>query len=195
MDRRERKKQKKQMERKERLRQEKLRQQPPVSRKNERKVEKRPPVSAKPQPESSPKAEAQLDEPLDNYFRGEPAREWLDALLRGTSADPILRALEPGEFLPAELMLKASVCCEILVAAEVVAASRGRPSRHLPPSVAAWLLEQDMLFSPGVVRMAAMAVRRVADFSELRHLLNTVHLAEKWLPGAEALIERLTPMK
>jgi Domain of unknown function (DUF4259) len=192
MDRRERRKQKKNKERQEHLRQEKLQRQAKQSQGNKRKVDKVDPASAKSHANRPSTDVTPPDVPLDNFFLGEPARDWLEKLLTGSSSDPILRALEPAEFLPGELMLKASVSCEILVAAEVVAASRGRPSRHLPPSVAAWLLEQDLLFSPGVVRMAATAVRRVADFSELRHLLNVVRHAEKWLPGAEALIERLT---
>jgi hypothetical protein len=105
---------------------------------------------------------------------------------------PIVHALEPADILPEELMLKGSVCCEILVAAELVAASRGQPSRHLPLTVAAWLLEQDALFSPGVVTMAQNAVRRVGGYSELRHLWDTVHRGAQWLQGVEALFGRLS---
>ncbi len=102
-----------------------------------------------------------------------------------------MQALEPAEYVPADLLLKASVCCEMLVAAEMVAAGRGRPSRRLPAPAAAWLRERDVLFSPGVVAMAAAAVRRVGDFSELRQLWETVRLAPEWLPGVEALLGRL----
>jgi hypothetical protein len=128
---------------------------------------------------------------LDNFFKGEPAQKWLDELLAGTDAMPILHALEPVEYVPGHLLLKASVCCEMLVAAELVAAGRGRPSRHLPSRVAAWLVEQDMLFSPGVVALAAAAVRRVGEFSELRQLWDTVRLGQEWLRGVEALCSRL----
>jgi hypothetical protein len=131
------------------------------------------------------------EEPLDNFFKGEPAQKWLDELLAGTDTTPIVQALEPADFLPGDLLLKASVCCEILVAAELVAAGIGRPSRHLPPRVASWLLERDVLFSPGVVALAAKAVRRVGEFSELRHLWDTVRLAQEWLRGVEALRGRL----
>src|SRR5262249_8339108 len=91
----------------------------------------------------------QLQGPLDNFFLGPVARRWLDALLAGTDTMPIVRALDPATLLPGELMLKASVCCEMLVAAELVAAGLGRPSRHLPRGAALWLLERDVLFSPG----------------------------------------------
>jgi hypothetical protein len=129
--------------------------------------------------------------PLDNFFVGKPAREWLDALLARTDTMPIVSALEPAEYVPRELLLKASLCCEILVAAELVAAGRGRPSRHFPAPVARWLREQDVLFSPGVVALATTAVRRVGEFSELRQLWDTVRLGPQWLQGVEGLINRL----
>src|SRR5262245_3397133 len=81
------------------------------------------------------------DAPLDNFFIGNPARKWLDKLLVGTSAMEVVDALDPASYVPEHLMLKASVCCEMLVAAEVAAAGRGHPSRHLPDAVAAWLQE------------------------------------------------------
>jgi tetratricopeptide (TPR) repeat protein len=148
-----------------------------------------------PPPAAAPAAETGAGQPaegpLDNFFQGEPARKWLDALLAGTDTDPIVRALDPADFVPGELLLKASVCCETLAAAELVAAGRGRPSRHLPAAAAAWLVERDVLFSPGVVALAAGAVRRVGEFSELRQLWDTVHLGPEWLRGVEELIGRL----
>ena len=128
---------------------------------------------------------------MDNFFVGEPARQWLAGLLAGTDPDPIVRALDPVSYLPSDLLLKAAVCCEMLVAAELVAAGVGRPSRHLPPAVAAWLVEQDILFSPGVVALAAAAVGRVGEFSELRHRWDTVRLGPEWFRGVEALQRRL----
>jgi hypothetical protein len=93
--------------------------------------------------------------------------------------------------LPSDLLLKATVYCEMLVAAELVAAGVGRPSRHLPPTVAAWLVERNVLFSPGVVALAAAGGRRVGEFSELRHFWDTVHLGSEWLHGVQELQRRL----
>jgi hypothetical protein len=78
-----------------------------------------------------------------------------------------------------------------LVAAEVIAAGIGRPSRHLPPEVAAWLIEEDALYSPGLVKLAATAVRQVGDHSELRLLWDAVHLSQEWLEGVDDLHRRL----
>lgn len=127
---------------------------------------------------------------LTNYFVGPPAQAWLDALLAGTDTNPIVRALEV-DLVPAELLLRDSVCCEVLVAAELVAAARGRPSRHLPPRVRDWLVAQDLTVSPGVVQLAREAVGRVGRHSELRQLWDTVRLAPEWLRGVEDLQQRL----
>jgi hypothetical protein len=106
-----------------------------------------------------------------------------------------VKALDAAEYVPAHLLLKASVCCEMLVAAEVVAAATGRESPHVPLRVAAWLVARDTLFSPGVVMLAATAVRRVGEFSELRQLWDSVGLGQEWFRGVEALHSRLQRRK
>jgi hypothetical protein len=135
-------------------------------------------------------AEGPSEQPLDNFFKGEPAQKWLEALLAETSRHPFETLHVPLD-LPPELVLRASVCCEILVAAEVIAAGIGRPSPHLPPEVAAWLLETEPLFTPGLVKLAATAVRQVGEHSELRHLWDAVNLSQEWLKGVDDLYRRL----
>lgn len=219
MNRREHNKQKKKKERQERLRQEKhLRQWLPRGKANAEvgkdvdlndPEERSRPIPAVPAPfqpggrqlesnidsagtEGTERLAPRPDGPLDNFFVGEPAQKWLNDLLADTDTNPIVRTLDPVSIiLPDGYFLKASVCCEMLVAAELVAAGVGRPSRHLPLRVAAWLLERDVLFSPGVVALAAAAVRQVGEFSELRHLWDTVRLSQEWLRGVEALHSRL----
>jgi hypothetical protein len=128
---------------------------------------------------------------LDDFFHSEPAEQWLKALLANTDLNCIIAALDPADLLPAELMLNARTCCELLVAAEVVAAAIGRPSRHLPAPVLAWLRERDALISPGVVALAAAAVQRVGQFSELRGFWDIRGQSEAWLVGVENLRRRL----
>jgi hypothetical protein len=212
MNRQERNKQKKKMAREERLRQERHQQRAqrekpaapvstprsfvPTSQSGQSTGAQ---IAGEAQPASSPQATPERDSsgsyvpngPLDNFFKGDPAGKWLDELLAGTDAFRIVQALYPAHDLPAELMLKASVCCEMLVAAELVAAATGQPSRHLPPEVAAWLLKQQPSFTPGVVRLAAEAVQRVGEFSELRQLWDTVRLGQEWLVGVKELHSRL----
>ncbi len=190
MDRRERRKQKKQHARQQRLKQEKRAPPRPQSGKEPTAPAD---VSSQPRPTPGPHAEAgagEQTEVLDNFFQGEPAEAWLTTLLSGDDLNLIVRTLDPV-YLPDELVLKASVCCEMLAAAEVIAAAIGRPSPHLPPNVAAWLLKQDALFSPGVVMLAARAVQRVGAFSELRMLWDAVHRSQAWLAGITALQRRL----
>jgi tetratricopeptide (TPR) repeat protein len=129
--------------------------------------------------------------PLDNFFLSKPARKWLDQLLAGEDSYPIVKALDPVLDVPADLVLKTSVCCEMLVAAELVAAGLGRPSHHLPPRAARWLLDLDVVFSPGVIGLAAKAVKRVGEFSELRSFWDTVGEGQDWLRGVEDLHSRL----
>jgi Domain of unknown function (DUF4259) len=193
MNRQERSRQKKRKARQERLRQEKHPRQSPrpenkttastALARDDRDPSAGPAVPAR---AADPPAE-----PLDDFFKGEPARNWLDALLAGNDLDAIVRTLDAASYVPGDLVLKASVCCEMLVAAEVVAAARGRPSRHLPSRVVAWLRKQDALFSPGVAMLAAAAVQRVGQFSELRQLWDTARLGQEWLRGVEELHGRL----
>jgi hypothetical protein len=200
MNRQERNKQKKQKARQERLRREKHRQAPPrgKDRGAPAKAVAAAPVApaASSVPNSGQQAEGgaagRPSEPLDNFFLREPAREWLDKLLAGMDPTPIVHALDTALDVPAELLLRASVCCEMLVSAEVVAAQIGRPSRHLPPQVLTWLRELDMGFTLGVVMLAARAVRRVGEFSELRQLWDAAGLGQEWLRGVEALHDRLS---
>ena len=76
---------------------------------------------------------------------------------------PMVTALDVVSYVPEELMLRASVCQEILAAAEMVAAGRGRPAPFLPRKAADWLLAQDCLFSPGVIALAREAVVELDD--------------------------------
>jgi hypothetical protein len=125
-----------------------------------------------------------------NLFASEAVRRWLQGLCAGADAMRIVNALDVS-FVPRELILKASVCEELLAAAEVVAAGRGRPSPEMPGYVIDWLIAQDMLFSPGVVRLAIEGMKRVCDHSQLREVWDASGRAEDWLRAADNLQARL----
>jgi hypothetical protein len=125
-----------------------------------------------------------------NLFASEAARRWLEGLCAGMDSMLIVNALDVS-FVPAELVLKASVCEELLAAAEVVAAGRGRPSAQVPRYVIDWLIAQDMLFSPGVVMFAIEGVKRVCEHSQLREVWDASGRAEDWLRAAANLQGRL----
>lgn len=204
MNRQDRKKQQKKMERQKRLRREKHLQQsrphrqPTVAAEGHDETPVANPslrgaLPSGANPEERGITRIDPDQPLDNFFKGPAASAWLDALMAGTDMNPIVRAFDAVTLvLPPGWMLKASLCCEILAAAELVAAGIGRPSPHMPPAVALWLIERDTTFTPGVVMFAERAVRRVSENSELRHLWDVVHMAPQWLRGVEALRARLS---
>jgi tetratricopeptide (TPR) repeat protein len=125
-----------------------------------------------------------------NLLDNSDARKWLAKLWSGTDPDLIVSALDVT-MLPAHLSLRTFACRELLAAAEVVAAGRGRPSPHQPRQVLDWLVAQDMAFSPGVVQMAREGVQRVCERSELRQLWDQSPDGQAWLRAAEDLQRRL----
>jgi Domain of unknown function (DUF4259) len=128
---------------------------------------------------------------IDDFFRYHDGATWLnDLLLAEPGSNHFIEPLWNAE-IPGDLMLNRKTCCEILVAAEVIAAGIGRPSRHLPPRVAEWLIERDALYSHGLVALAATSVRRVGDFSELRQVIDRSGYLPSWLSGVEDLYRRL----
>ena len=133
-----------------------------------------------------------IELPLDNFFLAKEAREWLDTLLAGTEENWLIKILWDAA-IPNHLILNAPTCRKVLVSAEMIAAMRGRHSKFLPLRAAQWIVKDNALVSPGLVAFAADAVRRVADFSELRILVEASGLKEKWMPGIEDLHRRLQP--
>ena len=51
--------------------------------------------------------------------------------------------------------------------------------------------EEDALYSPGLIALAAAGVRRVGDFSELRQVIERSGYLPSWLTGVENLYRRL----
>ncbi|WP_158549235.1 DUF4259 domain-containing protein [Lysobacter silvisoli] len=81
---------------------------------------------------------------------------------------------------------------DALVAAEVVAAAMGRPSKKLPADLAAWLRQQpaDRLRALAPQAQAAIARVRDAKGSELYELWAEAEL-ERWLAQLDELSSRL----
>ena len=126
-----------------------------------------------------------------NFFDDPDACRWLDTLLGGSDSSPMVEVLHTPAYLPPEFVLRASVSREILVAAELVAACRGRTSLHLPRRAIEWLLARDLLVSPGVIRLAREAVALVRDRSELSHLWSASPQGQDWLRAVDELQQRL----
>lgn len=193
MNRRDRKKQEKRKAREERLRQEKRAassSSPEAGRTKPYPVMTAVEESAAEKVEKRDERVAALPMP-DDFFRFHHGAEWLNGLLLAEpGSNYSIEPLWNGE-IPDHLMLNAKTSCQILVAAEMIAAGIGRPSRHLSPKAAEYVAERDCLYSPGLVALAASCVRRVGDFSELREIISRAGMLELWLSGIEDLYRRL----
>ncbi len=80
--------------------------------------------------------------------------------------------------------------CEILAAAEIVAATLNRPSIDLPNEVAENLTSFDIVNSD-LIEMATIAIRQVQSHSELRDLWQESDAYADWLNATNDLLTRL----
>jgi len=88
--------------------------------------------------------------------------------------------------------LDASVCCEALAAAEMVAAAKTGDMTHLSEEAAAALKgKADGLASPENIELAREAVTRIKTDSELRDLWEEAEEFADWTGDVEGLAARL----
>ncbi|HRQ41760.1 MAG TPA: DUF4259 domain-containing protein [Chloroflexota bacterium] len=88
--------------------------------------------------------------------------------------------------------LDADEACEVLAAAECVAAASGFPAAHLPAEVSDWVsANQPIQVKPEYVRMALTAVTRVRSQSELKELWAESDEFEVWDTAVADLQTRL----
>jgi hypothetical protein len=106
------------------------------------------------------------------------------------SVDDIRKALD---FATSAKYLESPDAEDALVAAEVVAASWGKPSKDLPTDLAAWIERQptDQLRTLAPQALAAIARVRSSDSSELHELWADVG-ADEWLAQVDDLVSRLS---
>lgn len=82
--------------------------------------------------------------------------------------------------------------CEVLAAAECVAAAGGYPAAQIPEELQAWLdANQLITLKPDYVVMARQAVARVKARSELQALWEETDEAEEWHTAVTDLQQRL----
>lgn len=82
--------------------------------------------------------------------------------------------------------------CEVLAAAECVAAAGGYPAAQIPDELQAWLdANQPITLKPDFVVMARQAVARVKGRSELQELWEETDEAEEWHTAVADLQQRL----
>lgn len=119
-------------------------------------------------------------------FENDDALDWLDEL-EGGGADVLREALEKT----GDGYVGAPEGSVAVAAAEVIAASQGRPPGELPENVADWVTGHGAEITAEDVEMAVDAVERVAgEESELAELWDDADEPE-WRESLEDLTERL----
>jgi hypothetical protein len=136
-----------------------------------------------------------------NSFENDAAADWLGDLRESGDSGLIRNSLQavfpkPPGFL-GKLMgkrssyLDADGASAALVAAEVVAALRGKPHAKLPPEVEKFVADNDQAASTALSALAFKAVQRIRAESELCELWQESEDFELWQAELESLEQRL----
>ena len=124
-------------------------------------------------------------------MENDDAREW-PAQLDGALPQTLRLTFEPVTMIEQDLFLDASYTSEAVAGAEVVAAMCGNPGPSAAnPKVMAWVRNHQNWVDGSLVRMAAAAVRRVRDASELRELWSQTGELDVWIATLDDLLIRL----
>jgi hypothetical protein len=123
-------------------------------------------------------------------FENEDAQSWLSQLSLITVADiqPLLsRAAHSPDYLEAP---EASVA---IVAAEALAAHRGKPSAVAPKEITDWALRtnSENASTPDIASLAVHAIQRVRTNSELKDLWLQADGLNEWSANLRDLEQRL----
>ncbi len=121
-------------------------------------------------------------------FENDHALDWLSNFLGGEDEGPIYEALDVAVDQP-DFDLDTSSSEAALAAAEVVAAMIGKPSPEAPEELVGWARGlEGAEIDPELTDLAARAVRRIRDHSELRE-----HWDDEpaWLAAVDDLLGRL----
>lgn len=124
-------------------------------------------------------------------FDNDDAQDWVERL-DGQAPEATLTAV--FEAIPDGGYLEAPDCSIVLAAAEVVAGLNGRPTDHLPNSVAGWIQRHAGSVGEELVSRARAAVERVRAHSELRDLWSEVSDFDDWEAKLGDLMTRLAPV-
>lgn len=125
----------------------------------------------------------------DGSFDNDDAMEWVAECVRATSPATIKDAFD--RVMKADVV-EAPDAADAIAAAEVVAASLGKPSPALPKELKAWLATQPAAQIKAQAALAQRALAKVEDphRSELRQLWSEGK-ANQWLARVRALAARV----
>ncbi len=121
----------------------------------------------------------------EGVFENDTAGDWADQFEE--SAPPSIVTAAIDRYCACQDPA-ADDCSIALVAAEIVAASRGHAVRGLPDEIKNWLAITKFRANDDLCRQASEAVVRIAEGSELRELFEN---ASTWRRGLENLSNRL----
>ena len=125
-------------------------------------------------------------------FENEAAEEWLYDF-GGNDFRLIDRTLAGVAAMVAGDELDLFEACEVLVAAECVAAACGMPAKEIPDEIQTWLDEQDSApVNSKYVDMASKAITNVLEKSELRDYWAKSDRFDAWQTAVSDLQSRLT---
>lgn len=137
-----------------------------------------------------------------NAFENDAAADWLAALKQSDIVSFTEDALQAALPSPLALMqrqagkqpevyLDANVACVALVAAEVVAAWGGKPHAAMPDDLSSALTRSAAEYDTELAALAQMAVKGIAEDSELRDLWEETDDFGAWLQDLRDLESRL----
>ncbi|MCE9521423.1 MAG: DUF4259 domain-containing protein [Alphaproteobacteria bacterium] len=124
-------------------------------------------------------------------FANDDALDWLIDFAEAPTIEMLRDTLELVTTLDAEDELEAPDCSEAIAAAEIVAALNGRPAANLPDDLKTWLQSDHRLDAKALTTLAAKAVKRIVQGSELQELWAESDDAKKWLADMADLERRL----
>ena len=122
-------------------------------------------------------------------FGNEQAQAWMKSLTESLSGDVIEEAISKVE--KSDIFIDGQDAERGVAAAEVVAASHGKPADKLPVDVGMWLKAQKYKAPERLIFRASRVVEKVFKNSELRDLWDGTDAAVEWQRTMQDLNDRL----
>ena len=126
-------------------------------------------------------------------FENDDAVDWIAALVAKAKFDVLERTLRRVATLKQSEYLDARLASESLVATEVVAALKGRPSTYAPIELIEWSRARFASANiESLTMLGIQALRRIKRASELRDLHEEVQSVSTWNTVLDDLETRLS---
>jgi hypothetical protein len=124
-------------------------------------------------------------------FENEDAMTWIQNLTPQSVLDEVEAAIDLVASRGLEGYLETQECCCALAAAEIVAASLGRPAEIVPPEIGVLQAHINARSLPTLAHQALTVIERIEAESELRELHEAADGMEAWMDQLDDLRVRL----